>query len=58
MLTAPVSYAHDSVESDAEKFLSVLGIISAENIDTSVEISREEFSFMLTKAIMKHSTWQ
>lgn len=51
MLTASVGYGRDLTSSEAEKFLSVLGIVSSDNIDTNVEISREEFSFMLAKVI-------
>ena len=52
MLTASVGYGRDLTSSEAEKFLSVLGIVSSDNIDTNVEISREEFSFILAKAII------
>lgn len=51
MLTALPGNAQSSDGGEAERFLSVLGIVSSDNIDTSGEISREEFSLMLARTI-------
>lgn len=56
MFTALVGYAQTTEGSEAESFLSAMGIISSDTKDINAKISREEFAFMLAKAMKLDSS--
>ena len=51
MVTVFVSYAESTEMDEAKDFLSILGIVASDVTNADAEISREEFAFMLAKAL-------